>query len=90
MFNLRDYQLNAEQQARLSLARGNRRVVLYLPTGGGKTLTATSIITKALAKGKKVVFLANRKQLVKQTSEVLFRYGIAHGILQARSEEQHV
>lgn len=85
MFNLRDYQLNAEQQARLSLARGNRRVVLYLPTGGGKTLTATSIITKALAKGKKVVFLANRKQLVKQTSEVLFLYGIAHGILQAEN-----
>ena len=84
-FNLRPYQDKTEQAARRALARGLRRVCLYLPTGGGKTLTATSIITKAVAKGRKVVFLANRKQLVQQTSAVLSRYGIAHGILQAEN-----
>ena len=84
-FELRPYQHHAEQQARLALAGGKRRVCLYLPTGGGKTLTATSIIQKAVAKGRKVVFLANRKQLVRQTSEVLHRYGIAHGIIQAEN-----
>lgn len=84
-FNLRPYQQHAEHQARIALARVCRRVVLYLPTGGGKTLTATSIIQKALAKGRKVVFLANRKQLIQQTSAVLHRYGIAHGILQAEN-----
>lgn len=84
-FNLRPYQQHAEHEARLALARGLKRVCLYLPTGGGKTLTATSIIQKATAKGRKVVFLANRKQLVRQTSEVLARYGIAHGILQAEN-----
>ncbi len=82
-FKLRTYQQHAEHEARIALAGGAKRIVLYLPTGGGKTLTATSIIQKAVAKGRKVVFLANRKQLVKQTSEVLHRYGIAHGILQA-------
>lgn len=82
-FNLRPYQQFAEQEARNALAGGSKRVVLYLPTGGGKTLTATSIITKAIAKGRKVAFFANRKQLVLQTSTVLHRYGIAHGILQA-------
>jgi superfamily II DNA or RNA helicase len=84
-FDLRPYQLATEQRARLALAQGLLRVCIYLPTGGGKTLTATSIITKALAKGRKVAFIANRKQLVKQTSEVLARYGIAHGILQAEN-----
>lgn len=84
-FNLRPYQQTAEHEARLALAGRKRRVVLYLPTGGGKTLTATSIITKAVAKGRKVVLLANRKQLVQQTSAVLTRYGIAHGILQAEN-----
>ncbi len=84
-FNLRPYQQHAEQEARTALAGGCRCVVLYLPTGGGKTLTATSIIQKAVAKGRKVVFLANRKQLVQQTSAVLTGYGIAHGILQAEN-----
>lgn len=84
-FSLRPYQLDAEQQARTALAGGKRRVVLYLPTGGGKTLTATSIISKATAKGRRVVFVANRKQLVAQTSAVLHRYGIEHGILQAEN-----
>ena len=84
-FKLRDYQNDAEQQTRSALARGSRRVVMYLPTGGGKTLTAASIIQKAVAKGRKVVFLANRKQLIAQTSDVLTRYGIAHGILQAEN-----
>lgn len=84
-FELRPYQLNAEHEARLALAGGCSNVLLYLPTGGGKTLTATSIIQKAVAKGRKVVFLANRKQLVQQTSAVLSRYDIAHGILQAEN-----
>ncbi|MGV0950972.1 MAG: DEAD/DEAH box helicase family protein [Azonexus sp.] len=72
-FELRPYQLDAEHEARSFLARGLKRIALYLPTGGGKTLTATSIITKAVAKGRKVVFLANRKQLIQQTSAVLNR-----------------
>ena len=84
-FTLRPYQEHAEQQARIALAGGRRRLVLYLPTGGGKTLTATSIITKAVTKGRRVVFIANRKQLVSQTSAVLHRYGIDHGILQAEN-----
>ena len=69
-FELRPYQHEAEQEARIALAGGAKRVALYLPTGGGKTLTATSIIQKAVAKGRKVVFLANRKHLVGQTSDV--------------------
>lgn len=84
-FELRAYQHRAEDEARSHLAKGLKRVCLYLPTGGGKTLTATSIIKKANARGRKVVFLANRKQLVRQTSDVLRRYGIAHGILQAEN-----
>lgn len=84
-FELRSYQHRAEEESRSCLARGLKRICLYLPTGGGKTLTATSIIKKANAKGRKVVFLANRKQLVRQTSAVLHRYGIPHGILQAEN-----
>ena len=75
----RPFLAHTEQQARNTLARGAKRVVVYLPTGGGKTLTAITIIQKAVDKGRKVVFLANRKQLVRQTTALLHRYGIAHG-----------
>jgi DNA repair protein RadD len=84
-FELREYQHRAENETRSCLAQGLKRVCLYLPTGGGKTLTATSIIGKANARGRRVVMLANRKQLVKQISDVLHRYGIAHGIMQAEN-----
>ena len=81
--NLRPYQSDLVDNTRLSLAGGNRRVVAYLPTGGGKTRTAAAIIFMALAKARKVAFVANRKQLVLQTSAVLDGLGIKHGILQA-------
>ena len=81
--DLRPYQSDLVDNTRLSLAGGNRRVVLYLPTGAGKTRTAAAIICMALAKGRKVVFVANRKQLILQTSGVLHGLGIEHGILQA-------
>ena len=57
-FTLRKYQLSAEQGIRISMARGPRRIVLYIPTGGGKTLTATSIMKQAVAKGRKVATIA--------------------------------
>ncbi len=80
---LREYQAGALDRLRSALARGNRRVMLYSPTGSGKTETAFGMIHGALAKGKRVAFIANRKELVHQASRRLTRSGIAHGILQA-------
>lgn len=81
--DLRPYQLSALDALRSSLARGNKRVMLYSPTGSGKTITAEAMIRGAVAKGKRVAFVANRKQLVQQASKHLTRAGIPHGILQA-------
>ena len=83
MTTLRPYQERALDQLRSALAGGHRRVMLYSPTGSGKTETAFGMIQGALAKGKCVAFIANRKELVHQASRRLMRSGIAHGILQA-------
>lgn len=80
---LRPYQLTALDALRHSLGSGNRRVMLYSPTGSGKTITAEAMIRGAVSKGKRVAFIANRKQLVQQASAHLTRAGIKHGILQA-------
>ena len=52
MFQLRDYQEDAIQKARESLARGNRRICLTLATGSGKSPIAREIISKFRDKNK--------------------------------------
>jgi len=85
MTTLRPYQDQAIGKLRTSLARGNRRLMLYSPTGSGKTTMGEDMIRRAVAKGGRVLFIANRKQLVRQASEHLTRAGIEHGILQAEN-----
>lgn len=79
---LRPYQELGLNLIRSSLGRPLSRVLFYLPTGGGKTVMAEAIIRGAVDKDKRVVFIANRKQLVAQASAHLTRAGIPHGILQ--------
>jgi superfamily II DNA or RNA helicase len=55
---------------------------MVAPTGAGKTIIAAGIVKMAMEKGKRVVFIANRIELVKQTVESFERVGIKCGILQ--------
>jgi superfamily II DNA or RNA helicase len=58
-------------------------VLLVLPTSAGKTVTAGALIAGALDKGNKVMFLAHRKELIDQPSELLDKLGIDHGVIKA-------
>lgn len=82
---LRQYQAEALDELRYSLAGGNRRVMLYSPTGSGKTEMAMAMIRGAISKGKRVAFVVNRKALVEQTSRRFWKAGIEHGIIQAEN-----
>jgi superfamily II DNA or RNA helicase len=62
-----------------------KRLVLQAATGLGKTIIAAKIIENALAKGKRVIFIVDRIVLANQTSDVLLRYGIPHGVLQGKN-----
>jgi superfamily II DNA or RNA helicase len=82
---LRDYQVEAVAKTRAALVSGKRRPLIYSPTGSGKTEIACAIIKAAEAKGKRVLFVANRIQLVKQASARLSRSSIRHGIVQGQN-----
>jgi len=83
MENLRDYQEAAIHASRKEAFAGRKRVMIYSPTGSGKTVIAESIIRSCLAKGKRVAFIANRVDLISQTSKRMA--GIPHGIMQGEN-----
>lgn len=80
---LRDYQLEVIDGLRREIGRGAKRILLQAPTGAGKTVIAAEIIEKAADKGKRVLFLAHRRELVKQCESKLFSFGVDHGIIMA-------
>lgn len=81
---LRPYQVEALAKLKQSISAGNRRVVVVLPTGAGKTLLASHIVAGALAKGGRVVFCAPMVTLIDQTIEAFEKEGIVGiGAMQA-------
>jgi len=83
---LRDYQDHSLQLLRQAFSQGNKKVVLQLATGAGKTEIACQIILNALSKNKRVVFTVNKIVLCEQASERLDKYEVPHGIYQAQNE----
>ncbi len=80
---LRDYQEESIIALRKSIASGKRKPILVSPTGSGKTRVATEIVKSAVEKGKWVLFLAPRRELIYQTVETFKRNGIDAGMIMA-------
>src|SRR6476646_2745960 len=60
-----------------------RRKLLVAPTGSGKTLIAAELIRTATAKGKRILFLAHRRELIFQARDKLAEFGIEAGVILA-------
>lgn len=89
MIQLRPYQERAVAQLRSVIGAGKRRPILVAATGSGKTVCAVAILLGALAKGSRVLFLAHRRELIKQPLAKLVRAGIPYdqiGIIMAGVE----
>ena len=84
MLQLRDYQEAAIESAREKLRDGARRIIIGMPTGGGKTEVAMSMIRAAVDKGSSASFIADRRSLIQQTSRRFSDAGIAHGVLMGK------
>ena len=81
--NLRQYQVDCISHLRESITRKHKHIVLQMATGAGKTTVAAEMIRLANQKGKKCLFLADRIELVEQTSKRFDYEGIPHGIIMA-------
>lgn len=81
----RAYQLTATHRVLRAIAGGDRRVLLLMATGTGKTFTALQIVHKLLgwwkagepARGRRVLYLADRDALVDQPHKKYFARAFA-------------
>lgn len=81
--NLRPRQRKAVEDITDAYRQGYKAPILVMPTGGGKTHTAAVIIRMALAKGRRVWFLAHLREILDATAGKLRAERINHGFIMA-------
>jgi hypothetical protein len=80
---LRPYQVDIVADVERAIAAGERRILLVAPTGAGKTVIASELITRATRRYRPVLVLGHRLEIITQTSKKLYGCGIRHGIIKA-------
>lgn len=82
---LRTYQLQSLEQVE---SAQERRVLVVLPTGAGKTVVAAELIRREVNRGGRALFLAPRRELVMQACAKLAE--VRHGLLLAGAGGQDI
>ena len=77
MAELRDYQQTLLERAVSRMLSSEARVMLQLPTGGGKTHIAGALLRRWLRNGRKAVWLTHRTELAEQTRRMLTDAGLS-------------
>lgn len=82
---LRPYQQQAIRDVYAEMRAGRTRVVLVVPTGGGKTRIGAEVVRQGLAAGRRIIWLVHRTELVDQAAATLEAQGLAPGVIAASS-----
>ena len=83
---LRQYQIDAVELLRHGW-KENKRQVLCVPTGGGKTVIFSSIVLEAAKRGTKTLVLTHRTELFEQTFRTIERHGISTQRIEAKNKD---
>jgi superfamily II DNA or RNA helicase len=73
---LRPYQELAIEKSRAEIKAGAKRMILCSPTGSGKTVMFSFLVRSASSKGKRVLILTHRIELLTQAGGALERVGL--------------
>jgi DNA repair protein RadD len=77
---LRDYQLQLLADLRAAL-RSHQRVCAVMPTGAGKGQTIGAIVRGAATKGRRVLVLAHRAELIDQLTRTVQAWGLMSDVI---------
>ena len=83
MITLRPYQSLAIDECRAAYGRGARATLLVMPTGAGKTMTASTVVHGAASRRNPTWWLTHRRELADQASGTFHALGIPHGTIKA-------
>ncbi|MCP5197017.1 MAG: DEAD/DEAH box helicase family protein [Gammaproteobacteria bacterium] len=75
------HQATLLRDAQQAYLRGARAVLMVMPTGAGKTFTFAKATQLACEKGRRVLLLAHRRELIEQISRALWAFEVRHGII---------
>lgn len=81
MIPLRDYQQTAIEGVREAFRAGHRAPLLVAPTGAGKTVMFSYVAMATASKGRRVLILVHRRELIRQASRKLTETGVPHGLI---------
>lgn len=84
---LRPYQQQVIRDLYAKIRQGVKRVLIFAPTGSGKTLVGSRIVADATSKNKRSLFLVHRDILVAQTADKLQKMGVNPGFIKAGWKE---
>ena len=80
----RGYQSDSVSQIIDGVKKGHKKILLVLPTGGGKTTIYAMLVKRLLENRVNSVFIVDRKELVEQaTDRLLGQFGINSGMIMA-------
>lgn len=79
---LRPYQMTLKHNVYQAFG-ACRRVMMQLPTGGGKTAVFADIIRDGHENGRRILLLVHRKELIDQAARKIFSMQIPYGVISA-------
>ena len=76
MIHLRKYQEKSISELRKNILNGFKKLILCAPTGAGKTIMFTYMVSRAIEKSKKCLIVTDRTELLTQAGGTLEKFGL--------------
>ena len=76
MIHLRKYQEKSISELRKNILNGFKKLILCAPTGAGKTIMFTYMVSRAIEKSKKCLIVTDRTELLTQAGGSLENFGL--------------
>ena len=83
MLTFRPYQKQVVNDTYKYIRQGARKILLFAPTGAGKTVIIAKIIADAVGRSKKVLFVVHREILIAQTAKKFTNVKVQYGFIKA-------